>query len=168
MLHISPGEVNCGFHVGFPAGGWHCFPCTLGKQRFLLQCCFGHFPYLQPLQSCHNGSGILQQILAPDLTSAFPLLTFCGIIREPQSRGVVQCTSSFQLARSRWEQEMRSSDKDCMCWLLCHKFIWMPSCCVYARNQSSSHFRSTICFMFGISIAFGLSPVAAGIECIFL
>lgn len=76
-------------------------------------------------------------------------------------------SSSFQLPLSRWEQEMRSSDKDCMCWVLCHKFIWMLSCCVYAWNQPSSHFRSTICFMFGISIAFGLSPVAVGVECHF-
>lgn len=98
-----------------------------------------------------------------DLMLPFSLLHCYGNDhRDPEKRGRVMCGSSFQLGLSRWKQEMRNSDKHYMPCILCNKFIGVLSCCVYVQNQSPSNFRSTICFMFGISTALCFVPCGTG------
>lgn len=50
----------------------------------------------------------------------------------------------------------------CIVFLVINSSKCWDAVCV--QNQSSSNFRTTICFLFGIYIAFGLSPVAVGIS----
>lgn len=95
VLLISAGAVNCAFHVGFPAEGWHCFPCTeqpqqlFGKEELSALVLFWAFPFSPAPACCHNGSGILC-VVNPGSRSNISLLKghHCGTAREPQSRGL--------------------------------------------------------------------------------
>lgn len=161
MLRISLGEVACGFHLGFTAEGCHSFDSMrqpqkqIVKQEFFF--CFIFVLILLGIslvsKPCSTAEMAQRNIsvcktLAPDLMLAFSLLTSYGNNQtDPEKRGCVVYDSRLQLGLNRWKQEMRNSDKHYMPCILCNKFIWLLSCCVYLQNMSTANFRGTVYFI---------------------
>lgn len=161
MLRISLGEVTWGFHLGFTAEGCHSFDSMQQPQKQIVKqdffFCFIFVLILLGIslvsKPCSTAEMAQRNIsvcktLAPDLMLAFSLLTSYGSNQtDPEKRGCVVYNSRFQLGLNRWKQEMRNSDKHYMPCILCNKFIWLLSCCVYLQNMSTANFRGMVYFI---------------------
>lgn len=158
MLHVSLGEADCRFDLGFAAEKCHALIAWNSLQSRLWSSFFFCFIFISSLlgvllvsRSCSTAEkalGLCVQNRGTRPNAGLSIAHTYGKNQiDPERRGSVMYNSRFQQGLSRWKQEMRSSDKhDTLC-ILCNKFIWMLSCCVYVQNLSPSNFRAAIYFI---------------------